>query len=621
MKISVVIPALNEEAGIGLVIDQIPKETLQGLGYQVEIIVVDNGSTDRTAEIAAAKGAIVIAQPLRGYGNAYKAGMDNATGDIVVTGDADMTYPFDHTQDLVEYLLANNLEFLNTNRLEKLNPGLVAHIHALGTIILTWMMNVFFKCPFRDSQSGMWIFRRYVWDAITVESSGMSFSQEIKIEAFTRGFRCAEVPIEYRPRVGESKLDTFQDGLKTMIQLFDKYFALKFSRKGKYPRQPANLPGSVQVKNILIVSHYYPPHVGGIEIVACNQAKQLTLSDYKVRVITSDIPGQEREDQDGIEIIRIKASNIFEKYGVPFPLFSPTFLLTIWSLMKDTDVVHIHDAFYMSSFFGSICAKIQKKPVVLTQHVSVINHPNRLVMMAQKLAYATYGRFIFKNSKYIYTLNDRVVEFLIKQNVDKEKILAIANGVDVEIFHPVDKTIKDALRRKFGLSPQDKIILFVGRFVPKKGFDEALAACDEEYKIVFVGGEKPAHQTKHNAVFLGRLDQPSLAEVYQTADIFLLPSRDEGFPLSIQEAMACGLPVITTYDTGYQRYNFDEKMIYFLDDPTEASIRSTIKLILQNNALRKEMSVYSKEYAFKYFSWTIITQELAATYEAVIKNQ
>jgi glycosyltransferase involved in cell wall biosynthesis len=205
--------------------------------------------------------------------------------------------------------------------------------------------------------------------------------------------------------------------------------------------------------------------------------------------------------------------------------------------------------------------------------------------------------------------------------VAKEKILTIANGVDVEIFHPVDKTTKDVLRRKLGFSPQDKIVLFVGRFVPKKGFDEALAACDREYKIVFVGGEMPAHRPPHNAVFLGRLDQSSLAEVYQEADIFLLPSHDEGFPLSMQEAMACGLPVITTRDTGYGRYNFDEKMIYFLDDPTEASIRYTIKLILRNNALREEMSSYSKEYAFKNFSWPIVTQELTAAYETIIKNQ
>jgi len=222
MKISIVIPALNEEAGIEAVLKQIPREKLHEAGYETEVIVVDNGSEDRTAEIARANGATVISQCERGYGNAYKAGFKNATGDIVVTGDADMTYPFDRTLELVEYLLGNDLEFLSTNRLEKLNPGLMAHIHALGTFVLTKIMNAFFSCPFRDSQSGMWIFKRYVWEAISVESPGMPFSQEIKIEAFTNGFRCAEVPIEYRQRVGESKLDTLYDGWDVFKQLMHR---------------------------------------------------------------------------------------------------------------------------------------------------------------------------------------------------------------------------------------------------------------------------------------------------------------------------------------------------------------------------------------------------------------
>lgn len=227
MKISIVIPALNEEAGIKSVIKQIPTEKLEISGYQVEIIVVNNGSEDRTAEIAKQNGAIVVQQPLKGYGNAYKAGFKNASGDIIVTGDADMTYPFDATEELVEFLIENKLDFLNTNRLEKVNPGLTAQIHALGTHLLTWMMKVFFRCPFRDSQSGMWIFKRRILDVVSMNSSGMSFSQEIKIEAFTKGFRCGEVPIEYRPRIGESKLNALGDGCEVMMHLIRKRFKKK----------------------------------------------------------------------------------------------------------------------------------------------------------------------------------------------------------------------------------------------------------------------------------------------------------------------------------------------------------------------------------------------------------
>ena len=110
-KISIVIPAFNEEQGIGSVIKQVPVSSLNASGYEVEIIVVDNASTDHTADVARSHGAFVVYQPLRGYGNAYKAGFNNATGDIIVTGDADMTYPFDMALSLIEKLETENLDF------------------------------------------------------------------------------------------------------------------------------------------------------------------------------------------------------------------------------------------------------------------------------------------------------------------------------------------------------------------------------------------------------------------------------------------------------------------------------------------------------------------------------
>src|SRR5437588_10609013 len=93
-RLSIVIPALNEEKGIGLVLRELPLQALRDLGYETEVLVVDNGSTDRTAQIARDHDATVIMQPIKGYGNAYKAGFAKASGDIIATGDADFTYPF-----------------------------------------------------------------------------------------------------------------------------------------------------------------------------------------------------------------------------------------------------------------------------------------------------------------------------------------------------------------------------------------------------------------------------------------------------------------------------------------------------------------------------------------------
>jgi glycosyltransferase involved in cell wall biosynthesis len=226
-KVSVVIPALNEEKAIEAVIKQIPVEALEDMGYETEIIVVDNGSTDRTAEIARGHGVTVVFQPIRGYGNAYKAGFDGATGDIIVTGDADMTYPFDAMPELLSKLHKDEIDFLNTDRLSNLNPEAMTRSHVFGNWLLSMTTKILFRWPYRDSQSGMWVFRREIWQHLDVRSDGMPFSQELKIEAYTKGFKCAEVPIEYRVRTGEVKLCTVGDGVGNIKQLIKKRFSMR----------------------------------------------------------------------------------------------------------------------------------------------------------------------------------------------------------------------------------------------------------------------------------------------------------------------------------------------------------------------------------------------------------
>ncbi len=224
MKISIVIPALNEERAIKAVLDQIPVSALNDSGYEVEKLVVDNGSTDNTVAIAKKSGAIVVHESRRGYGNAYKAGFEKADGDIIVTGDADMTYPFDALPRLLSIFEKDNIDFMTTNRLATLKPGVMTKTHIFGNWVLSMVTRVLFKWPFRDSQSGMWIFKRSLWQDMNLVSFGMPFSQEIKIEAFISGCRCTEVPIDYRARIGEVKLSTYGDGLRNITHLFTKYF-------------------------------------------------------------------------------------------------------------------------------------------------------------------------------------------------------------------------------------------------------------------------------------------------------------------------------------------------------------------------------------------------------------
>lgn len=263
-KITVVIPALNEEKAIGPVLKEIPVSTLMDMGYETEVMVVDNGSIDKTRFIARQYGATVIIQPVRGYGNAYKAGFANASGDIIATGDADLTYPFEDLPDIIEKMEKEDLDFISTNRLNYVNPEVMTPSHIFGNKLLTTITKIIFNSPFVDSQSGMWIFRRAIWDELDVRSSGMAFSQELKIEAFIRGFKCAEVPIKYRIRSGEAKLNTFRDGTKVMFQIFHKKLSTKLSTSGKVSRD-RGIPEMRELVPIILEGDLYEKAYGEAE--------------------------------------------------------------------------------------------------------------------------------------------------------------------------------------------------------------------------------------------------------------------------------------------------------------------------------------------------------------------
>lgn len=226
-SISFVIPTLNEEEAIEPTLETIPVEELEDAGYGVEVIIVDGASTDRTREIAEAWGAKVLIEERPGYGRAYKTGFPAATGDLIVTGDADGTYPFELTTDLVGRLEADGLDFITTDRFAEMESGAMSAKHRLGNWVLSTGCKVLFGATFDDSQSGMWVFRREILDDLELTDDGMPFSEEIKIEAFRHGgLDAVEVGIPYRERIGEVKLDSWRDGFKNFTFLFKKRFGL-----------------------------------------------------------------------------------------------------------------------------------------------------------------------------------------------------------------------------------------------------------------------------------------------------------------------------------------------------------------------------------------------------------
>ena len=222
-KISIVIPALNEEEGIEKTIEAIPKSELVNMGYEVQILVVDNGSTDGTSQVAKKAGAEVVFEPRQGYGRAYRSGFAHAKGDIITTADADSTYPVEDIPKLIKILEEQKLDFLTTNRFALMENGVMPLRNKVGNAILTLTMRLLFGLNIRDSQSGMWVFRSSILDKVKLHADGMPLSEELKIEAchFSH-HRWREVPITYRRRIGKEKIKAWEDGISNLLYLLRK---------------------------------------------------------------------------------------------------------------------------------------------------------------------------------------------------------------------------------------------------------------------------------------------------------------------------------------------------------------------------------------------------------------
>lgn len=221
VKLTVVIPTMNEADSIGKVIDDVQKHLSE---TEYEILVVDTDSTDGTVEIAEERGARVVNEPRRGYGRAYKTGFEKAKGDYVATLDADCTYPAGRIPDFVRILDSGEADFIIGDRLSNLSPEAMSLMHRIGNRILNVTMRLLFRVKVKDSQSGMWVFKRELLDSLNVVSDGMPFSEEIKIEAMTKGFRVKQIPIDYKPRTGEKKLQSWRDGWRNFKFLLSKKF-------------------------------------------------------------------------------------------------------------------------------------------------------------------------------------------------------------------------------------------------------------------------------------------------------------------------------------------------------------------------------------------------------------
>lgn len=352
--------------------------------------------------------------------------------------------------------------------------------------------------------------------------------------------------------------------------------------------------------HLLLISNYPPPYEGGIQFVLGQIYDRCTALGHQVTILASDTGIPKNRTRT---LVGVPASNWLEQHSIPFPIFDPVRLTRELSrLLPSVDAVHVHGALYMSSVFGAIMAHRRDIPVVLTEHVGMIDYHSGLLNSLQKAAFHTVGRLCCRASDVTVILNERTRREIQPLVRSRTPILKVPNGVDTALFTPAGDAERAALRAKWGISKPT--VLFVGRLVKKKRVDLVVEAARRTPDLDFAICGKDTKQLQTdlpNLRVMGKVDQSALREIYAAADAFLLPSEGEGFPLSVQESLACGLPVVVTDDPTNREY-LDETIARFVPQDG-AAIAQTLQILFSDPATLSAMRIAARPFAVTHFDW------------------
>ncbi len=220
----IIIPALNEVATIGIVLDEIPLDELRRAGYEPRTLVVDNGSSDGTRGVALDKGAEVLDEPRRGKGMAMQRAFREASADYVFMLDADATYPPSHIPDML-HVLENDHDVVIGSRLAGTRaPGSISRLNIIGNRLLTWLACTLYGVKTSDLCTGYWGFRGKALSELQLSAQGFNLEAELFAEVARNGLRLGELPIHYRRRPTPTKLRSLRDGARIVRTLFGKRF-------------------------------------------------------------------------------------------------------------------------------------------------------------------------------------------------------------------------------------------------------------------------------------------------------------------------------------------------------------------------------------------------------------
>jgi glycosyltransferase involved in cell wall biosynthesis len=360
----------------------------------------------------------------------------------------------------------------------------------------------------------------------------------------------------------------------------------------------------------LLVTHYYPEHRGGIEVVARELAERLVHRGIDIVWAASE-QGSAPVDET-VTRLPMRAWNFTERFfGFSYPFWGPLSLVRLWRAVRRAQIIHIHDSIYMGNLFAYLFARLLRKPVVVTQHVGMVPFSQPVLRGLLLLANRTLGRHLLGGCDRCIFISTKVQKYFTEFVPFKTAPLYISNGIVSEIFQPISHRERRCLLGELGLPTDKPVLLFVGRFLERKGLKimKSLAERFPECHWVFVGWGPidPSTWKLPNVSCRGSMDRAGLIPYFQAADLLMLPSVGEGFPAVVQQAMACGTPALISADTAVGMPEIAS--LVFVSDLAVDNIAAKTREILDSiDELEGRRSAVA-DFAHGHWNWEMCADE------------
>ncbi|MBO3800152.1 MAG: GT4 family glycosyltransferase PelF [Candidatus Brockarchaeota archaeon] len=377
---------------------------------------------------------------------------------------------------------------------------------------------------------------------------------------------------------------------------------------------------------ILVLTDYFPPHVGGgVEKVVFEISRRLVRMGVDIIVATLNTAmAKGFEILEGIKVYRYKPISLTETTGVQLTvsLSLPLKIVEICKLEKP-DVIHANNRFFSTTICGALLKKIVGKPLVTTLHLGPMLLNRKFFDFLINTYEKTVSRWIIQSSDKIIAVSNSVMKHALSLGAASSKIKVIPNGVDLDEFKP---------RREFKKIGVKKII-FIGRLFPNKGIQYLVKAAPivlakhPHVEFVIVGrGPMEAElrnmvkrlNVEHAFKFLGIV--PSIPEVMSQCDVFVRPSLTEGMPLTILEAMACGLPVIASKIPGSSEVVKDGETGVLVETGNVEQLSNAIIKLLEDENYAERIRKRAYEFVKNHYSWDRVAKEYLKTYNEILNK-